>query len=190
MNAWAWWLVAAAGLGIPLVITAMPEFGMFAAGAVAASVAASLGVGGVAQVLIFVVVSVALVAVVRGIALRHRTTRPERRSFSASPSSRLSASSAMIASSVSGRAAAGAGCGDAGVGAAAGDEDGDGACPLAICRANSPGSGSDEAWMTRSSAISPASIGSAARATSSCPLSSNCQSRCSAWNDSFAAHSS
>lgn len=79
VNAWAWWLVAAAGLGIPLVITAMPEFGMLAVGAVAASAAAALGVGGVAQVLIFVVVSVALVSVVRGIALRHRTTRPELR---------------------------------------------------------------------------------------------------------------
>lgn len=72
-----WWLIGAAGLGIPLVITAMPEFGMLAVGAVAASAAAGLGVGPVLQVLVFVIVSVALIAVVRPIANRHRSQRPE-----------------------------------------------------------------------------------------------------------------
>ena len=60
VDAWVWWLIAAVGLGIPLVVTAMPEFGMFAVGAVAGAVAAGLGGGIVAQVLVFVVVSVAL----------------------------------------------------------------------------------------------------------------------------------
>lgn len=74
-----WWLIAAVGLGIPLVITAMPEFGMFAVGAVAGAVTAALGGGIVVQVIVFVVVSVALLAVVRPIAYRHRTQRPELR---------------------------------------------------------------------------------------------------------------
>ncbi|MFF3418038.1 NfeD family protein [Streptomyces sp. NPDC002698] len=77
INAWVWWLVGAAGLGIPLVVTAMPEFGMLSVGAVAAAVAAGLGGGVVVQVLVFVVVSVALIAVVRPIAARHRAQRPE-----------------------------------------------------------------------------------------------------------------
>lgn len=77
INAWVWWLVGAAGLGIPLVVTAMPEFGMLSVGAVAAAVAAGLGGGVVIQVLVFVVVSVALIAVVRPIAARHRAQRPE-----------------------------------------------------------------------------------------------------------------
>ncbi|QNP76008.1 NfeD family protein [Streptomyces roseirectus] len=77
IDAWVWWLVGAAALGIPLVITTMPEFGMFAVGAIAAAVAAGLGLGAVGQVLVFVVVSVALVAVVRPIANRHSRQRPQ-----------------------------------------------------------------------------------------------------------------
>ncbi|WP_424892734.1 NfeD family protein [Streptomyces sp. XH2] len=71
-----WWLVAAVGLGIPLVVTAMPEFGMLAAGAVAAAVTNALGAGTVAQFIVFAAVSVALIAVVRPIAMRQRTQRP------------------------------------------------------------------------------------------------------------------
>ncbi|WP_330267861.1 NfeD family protein [Streptomyces griseorubiginosus] len=77
IDAWVWWLVGAAALGIPLVVTAMPEFGMLAVGALAAAVAAGLGGDVVVQVLVFVVVSVALIAVVRPIATRHRSQRPE-----------------------------------------------------------------------------------------------------------------
>ncbi|MEU3349467.1 NfeD family protein [Streptomyces sp. NPDC006700] len=77
IDAWVWWLVGAAALGIPLVVTAMPEFGMFAVGAVVAAVVAGFGFGVVVQVLTFVVVSVALIAVVRPIAARHRQQRPE-----------------------------------------------------------------------------------------------------------------
>ena len=62
IDAWVWWLVGAAALGIPLVVTAMPEFGMFAVGAAAAAGTAGLGGGVVVQVLVFVVVSVALIA--------------------------------------------------------------------------------------------------------------------------------
>lgn len=72
-----WWLIAAVGLGIPLVLTAMPEFGMFAVGAVAAAVTDALfGGGTVAQVLVFVAVSVALIAVVRPVAARNRAAKP------------------------------------------------------------------------------------------------------------------
>ncbi|MFI9624010.1 NfeD family protein [Streptomyces sp. NPDC052042] len=77
IDAWVWWLIGAAGLGIPLVLTAMPEFGMFAVGAVVAAVVAALGGGVVVQVLVFLAVSVALIAVVRPIASRHRADRPQ-----------------------------------------------------------------------------------------------------------------
>ncbi|NJQ02071.1 NfeD family protein [Streptomyces zingiberis] len=74
---WVWWLIAAVGLGIPLVMTAMPEFGMFSVGAVAAAVTqAFFGGGVVAQVLVFTVVSVALIAVVRPLAARSRAQNP------------------------------------------------------------------------------------------------------------------
>ncbi|MFB6811314.1 NfeD family protein [Streptomyces sp. NPDC056387] len=79
IDAWLWWLIGAVGLGIPLVLTAMPEFGMFAVGALAAAVTAAFGGGPVAQVLVFVTVSVALVAVVRPIANRHSEQRPQHR---------------------------------------------------------------------------------------------------------------
>jgi membrane protein implicated in regulation of membrane protease activity len=75
-----WWIVVAVALGIPLVVTAMPEFGMFAVGAVAAAVVNGLGGGLTAQVLVFAVVSVALIAVVRPIVNRNAKQRPELRS--------------------------------------------------------------------------------------------------------------
>jgi len=77
INAWVWWLIAAAGLGIPLVVTTMPEFGMLAVGAAAGSITAGLGGGVVLQVVVFVAVSVALLAVVRPIAARHRAQQPQ-----------------------------------------------------------------------------------------------------------------
>ena len=78
IDAWVWWLIGAAALGIGLVITAMPELGMLAVGAVAAAlVAGFFGGDAVAQVVAFVVVSTALIAVVRPIANRHRAQRPQ-----------------------------------------------------------------------------------------------------------------
>ncbi|WP_043256461.1 NfeD family protein [Streptomyces sp. Tu6071] len=76
IDAWVWWLIGAVALGIPLVVTAMPEFGMFAAGAVAGAIAAAVGGGIVIQVLVFVLVSVAGIAVVRPLAARQRAQRP------------------------------------------------------------------------------------------------------------------
>ncbi|MEV5611452.1 NfeD family protein [Streptomyces sp. NPDC052225] len=77
IDAWVWWLIGAAALGIPLVITAMPELGMLSVGAVAGAVTAGLGGGAVLQVLVFAVVSCALIAVVRPIAVRHRNQQPQ-----------------------------------------------------------------------------------------------------------------
>ncbi|MFF0301737.1 NfeD family protein [Streptomyces sp. NPDC004562] len=78
IDAWVWWLIGAAALGIGLVITAMPELGMLAVGAVAAAlVAGFFGGDAVAQVVAFVIVSTALIAVVRPIANRHRAQRPQ-----------------------------------------------------------------------------------------------------------------
>lgn len=77
IGTWVWWLVGAVALGIPLVVTAMPEFGMLAMGAVAAAGTAGIGGDLVVQVLVFAVVSVALIAVVRPIANRHRSQRPQ-----------------------------------------------------------------------------------------------------------------
>ncbi|MER7757795.1 NfeD family protein [Kitasatospora sp. NPDC097643] len=77
MDSWIWWLLAAVGLGIPLVLTAMPEFAMFAVGALAAAGVAGLGGGVVLQTLTFVAVSVALLVVVRPIAYRELQKGPQ-----------------------------------------------------------------------------------------------------------------
>ncbi|MYW66661.1 NfeD family protein [Streptomyces sp. SID8379] len=77
IDAWVWWLIGAAALGIPLVITAMPELGMLSVGAVAGAVTAGLGGGAVLQVLVFAAVSCALIAVVRPIARRQRAEPPQ-----------------------------------------------------------------------------------------------------------------
>ncbi|AEW93361.1 MULTISPECIES: NfeD family protein [Streptomycetaceae] len=74
-----WWLVAAAALGIAMVITTLPELGMLAIGGAAAAATSGLGGGVVLQTVVFLAVSVALVGVVRGIALRHRATPPRLR---------------------------------------------------------------------------------------------------------------
>lgn len=77
VDAWVWWLVAAVGLGIPLVLTAMPEFGMLAIGAAAGALTAGLGGGPVGSVVVFALVSIALIVVVRPVAKRMRAERPE-----------------------------------------------------------------------------------------------------------------
>ena len=76
MENWIWWLIVAAALGVPLAITALPEFGMFAVGAAAAALTGGLGAGTVAQFSVFLAVSVALLVFVRPIALRHLRQGP------------------------------------------------------------------------------------------------------------------
>ncbi|GGZ90877.1 membrane protein [Streptomyces spiroverticillatus] len=77
MDAWLWWLIGAAVLGIALVVTTMPELGMLAVGALAGALTSYLGGGLVTQVLVFAAVSVVLIVVVRPIAARHRSQRPQ-----------------------------------------------------------------------------------------------------------------
>ena len=72
-----WWLIVAAALGVPLVVTAMPEFGMFAIGAGAAALTSALGAGTVAQFVVFLAVSVLLVVFVRPVAMRSLRSRPQ-----------------------------------------------------------------------------------------------------------------
>ncbi|CAM5613431.1 NfeD family protein [Streptomyces coeruleorubidus] len=78
IDAWLWWLIGATALGIALVVTAMPELGMLAVGAIGAAVVSGVfGGGAVAQVVVFAVISTAGIAVVRPIANRHRSQRPQ-----------------------------------------------------------------------------------------------------------------
>ncbi|MFI9271971.1 NfeD family protein [Kitasatospora sp. NPDC052896] len=77
MDSWVWWLLIAAVLGVPLAITGLPEFGMFAIGAAVAALLAGIGAGVVWQFLLFVVVSVATLVVLRPIAYRHLRKGPE-----------------------------------------------------------------------------------------------------------------
>jgi membrane protein implicated in regulation of membrane protease activity len=72
-----WWLIVVATLGVPLVVTAMPEFGMFAIGAGAAALTSALGAGTVAQFVVFLAVSVLLVVFVRPVAMRSLRSRPQ-----------------------------------------------------------------------------------------------------------------
>jgi membrane protein implicated in regulation of membrane protease activity len=73
---WVWWLIAAGGFAIALVMTAMPELGMLSAGAVAAAITVGITDSIVWQVIVFALVSTALIIVVRPIARRSRAERP------------------------------------------------------------------------------------------------------------------
>lgn len=71
-----WWLVAAGGFAIVLVLTAMPELGMIAVGAIAAALTAGMTDSLVVQVVVFAVVSTALILVLRPVARRSRVQSP------------------------------------------------------------------------------------------------------------------
>jgi membrane protein implicated in regulation of membrane protease activity len=73
---WVWWLIAAGGFAIVLVLTAMPELGMLTAGAVAGAITAGLTDNLVIQVVVFAIVSTALIVVVQPAARRARTGPP------------------------------------------------------------------------------------------------------------------
>ncbi len=77
MDSWVWWLLLAVGLVVPLVITVLPEFAMFAVGAASAAIVAGLGAGVVWQFVSFLGVSVAMLAVVRPIAYRQLKKGPQ-----------------------------------------------------------------------------------------------------------------
>jgi membrane protein implicated in regulation of membrane protease activity len=89
VDSWLWWLLLAVGLGVPLAATALPEFGMFAVGAVGASITAGLGAGVVWQFAVFLLVSVGLLAVLRPLAYRKLSRGPQvRMGIDALPGSR------------------------------------------------------------------------------------------------------
>lgn len=83
VDIWVWWVVIALALGIAEVFTTFLVFGMFAIGAGAAALAASVGANVVLQALAFVLVSTALLITVRPVARRHLRTPPETRTGSA-----------------------------------------------------------------------------------------------------------
>ncbi len=72
-----WWLIAAGGFGIALVLTTMPELGMLGVGALAAAGVAGVTDSLAIQVVVFAVVSTALILAVRPIARRSRHQPPE-----------------------------------------------------------------------------------------------------------------
>lgn len=79
IDASVWWVVIAVALGIAELFTTFLVFGMFAVGALAAALAATLHANVVVQSLAFAVVSTALLAFLRPIARRHMHSSPETR---------------------------------------------------------------------------------------------------------------
>lgn len=79
MSLWVWWVVGAVVLGIIEVATLDLVFLMLAGGALAAASAVALGAGAPLSVAVFIVVSVALLGVVRPVALRHLRQPPAHR---------------------------------------------------------------------------------------------------------------
>ena len=79
LDASVWWIVIVVVLGIVEIFTTFLVFGMFAVGALAAALAASLHANVVVQAVAFVAVSTALLALVRPIATRYLRSSPETR---------------------------------------------------------------------------------------------------------------
>jgi membrane protein implicated in regulation of membrane protease activity len=71
MEDWVWWVVAALGLAVIEIATLDLIFIMLAAGAAAGAVTAALGGPVVLQVIVAAVVSLAMLGLVRPIALNH-----------------------------------------------------------------------------------------------------------------------
>jgi len=77
------WLIAAAVLGVAELITTTLAFGFVAIGAAAAALASAAGAGGTIQLAVFAVVSVASIALIRPVAVRHLHQRPKLRTGTA-----------------------------------------------------------------------------------------------------------
>jgi membrane protein implicated in regulation of membrane protease activity len=71
MDAWIVWLLIGVALGVGEVLTLSLFLGPFAVGGLAASAAAGLDAGLAVQVLVFAAVTVALLGLVRPVAVRH-----------------------------------------------------------------------------------------------------------------------
>jgi len=74
MSDWAWWLIAAVVLGVGEMASGGTFFlAPFAVGALIASIAAVAGLGGVVQLVFFLLISGGVFAFLRPIARRHMT---------------------------------------------------------------------------------------------------------------------
>jgi len=80
MDPWVWWLISAAVLIVAEILTTSLVFAMLTGGAVAGVVVAALGGGVGLEVGAFAIVSLALLVVVRPIALNHLHTPTKFRS--------------------------------------------------------------------------------------------------------------
>jgi membrane protein implicated in regulation of membrane protease activity len=83
VHLWIAWLIAAVALGVAELVTTSLAFGFIAVGAAAAAVTAAAGVGAVVQVIVFIAVSLASIALVRPLALRRLNRRPTLRTGAA-----------------------------------------------------------------------------------------------------------
>ena len=79
MDAWVLWLIAAVIFGIGEIATLGFFLAPFAGGALVAALVAAIGAGAVISWVVFLVVSVVLLAALRPIALRHVRQAPRRR---------------------------------------------------------------------------------------------------------------
>lgn len=99
MNPGVWWLIATGLLIVAEVLTTSLVFAMLAGGAAGAAVVGALGGGAILQLLTFALVSGALVAFVRPIAMRHMQTPAAIRTGVAA----LPGSDAVVVETVDGR---------------------------------------------------------------------------------------
>jgi membrane protein implicated in regulation of membrane protease activity len=76
MDAWVIWLIAAAVFGVGEILTLGFFLAPFAVGALAAAVIAAIGAGTVVSWVVFLVVSVILLAALRPLARSHRRQAP------------------------------------------------------------------------------------------------------------------
>ncbi|MGQ0464030.1 MAG: NfeD family protein [Sporichthyaceae bacterium] len=79
MHGWAWWLIVAAAFAVVEIVTLDLIFAMLAAGALIAALIAVLGAGVPVQVAVGLVATVAGLAVLRPVALRHLKSTPQLR---------------------------------------------------------------------------------------------------------------
>jgi membrane protein implicated in regulation of membrane protease activity len=83
MDAWVFWVILAAILGVGEILTMGFFLAPFSIGALAAAVVAAIGGGFAVDIATFVVVSVAILTLVRPIARSHRRTPPSIRTGTA-----------------------------------------------------------------------------------------------------------
>jgi membrane protein implicated in regulation of membrane protease activity len=83
MDAWVLWLIAAAIFGVGEILTLGFFLAPFALGALAAAIIAAVGAGTVVSWVVFLVVSVALLAALRPVARSHRRQPPRLRTGTA-----------------------------------------------------------------------------------------------------------